>query len=136
MKRILIVDDQAAARELVGTILSYSGYETHEAVDGLDAVVQAQRVLPDLILLDIHMPGQDGFAACRVLRADPRFAAVPIVAMTAGLMSGEREKALSGGFTEFLAKPISLALLRQTIDRLLQQPVLTHLVPKSVAADS
>lgn len=136
MKRILIADDQPTARELVGTILSYSGYETHEAVDGLDAVVQAWKVLPDLILLDIHMPGQDGFAVCRQLRADPRFAEVPIVAMTAGLMSGERERALSSGFTEFLGKPISLTQLRQTVDRLLEEPVLTHLIAKGVAADS
>jgi len=66
------------------------------------------------------MPGRDGFSVCTALRADPRFSSIPIIAMTAGLMQGERDRAVSAGFSEFLAKPISVILLRRTVADLLQ----------------
>jgi CheY-like chemotaxis protein len=115
MKRILVADDQPAARELLATILTHSGYQVFEAVDGIDAAEKASAVEPDLILLDIHMPGTDGLTLCSELRRDPRFTNIPIVALTAGLMGGERERALEAGFTEFLSKPVSIAVLRETI---------------------
>jgi CheY-like chemotaxis protein len=86
-----------------------------EASDGDEAVDLALATMPDLVLLDIHMPGRDGFAVCAALRADARLATAPIVAMTAGLMRGERERAVSAGFTEFLAKPISVRTLREFV---------------------
>ena len=114
-KRILVVDDQLSARELLRAILSNAGYEVFEACDGVEAVNRASEVAPDLIMLDIHMPGLDGFAVCAELRADPRFEEVPIVAMTAGLMRGEHERAIAAGFSEFLGKPISMAVLRGVV---------------------
>jgi CheY-like chemotaxis protein len=120
MKRILVADDQPAARELVGTILMHAGYQVFEAVDGIDAAEKASDLEPDLILLDIHMPGTDGLTLCSELRRDPRFANIPIVALTAGLMGGERERALEAGFTEFLSKPVSIALLRKMIAGLMR----------------
>jgi CheY-like chemotaxis protein len=114
-KRILIADDQPSARELLRTILANALYEVVEAADGIEAVDRALDSTPDLILLDIHMPGMDGFAVCHALRANPLFEGVPIVAMTAGLMRGERERALSVGFTEFLGKPISVADVRRLV---------------------
>ena len=86
-----------------------------EACDGLEAVNRAWELPPDLILLDIQMPGLDGFGVCAQLRADPRFEEVPIVAMTAGLMRGEHERAIAAGFSEFLGKPISMAVLRGVV---------------------
>jgi CheY-like chemotaxis protein len=74
---------------------------------------------PDLILLDLQMPALDGFGVLRELRADPRFAELPIVALTANAMQGDREKALAAGFTSYLSKPVSLASLRGEVARLL-----------------
>jgi len=118
MKKILIADDQPAARELLRSILGNSGYEVFEAVDGTDAAAKAIDVQPDLILLDIHMPGVDGLTLCSRLREDPRFVDTPIIALTAGLMGGEKERAIEAGFSEFLSKPISLSALRKAVARL------------------
>ena len=118
MKKILIADDQPAARELLGTILVNSGYEVFEAVDGTDAAAKAAEIQPDVILLDIHMPGVDGLTLCSQLRSNPRFVNTPVIALTAGLMRGEKERALEAGFSEFLSKPISIAALRKAVARL------------------
>jgi CheY-like chemotaxis protein len=114
-KRVLVADDQLSARELLRAVLCNAGYEVVEACDGNEAVHYARESSPDLILLDIHMPGPDGFAVCAALRADSRFEIVPIIAMTAGLMRGEHERAVAAGFTEFLGKPISIAALRRVV---------------------
>ncbi|MDE3195533.1 MAG: response regulator [Acidobacteriota bacterium] len=119
MKRILIADDQATARELLKTVLSGAGYQVFEAIDGNDAVARAAELRPDLILLDIHMPGKTGFEVCDFVRNHSDLSTTPIIAITAGLMSGERERALSAGFTEFVSKPVSISALRLTVARLL-----------------
>jgi CheY-like chemotaxis protein len=90
-----------------------------EAVDGHDALAKASELRPDLIFLDLHMPGRDGFSVCQELRKIAGFASVPIVAMTAGLMNGECEKALASGFSEFLSKPVRIAFLRERVAVLL-----------------
>ena len=120
MKRILIADDQPAARELLRTILVNSGYEVFEAVDGNDATAKLPEVRPDLVLLDIHMPGKDGFEVCSFIRNCPELENLPVIALTAGLMSGEREKAIAAGFTDFVGKPVAISALRHTVARLLQ----------------
>ena len=74
MKRVLVVDDKATSRELIRTVLEMSGYTVIEAGDGREAVRMAQQALPDLILLDLHMPNLDGFGALEEFRSDPRFA--------------------------------------------------------------
>lgn len=118
-KLILLADDQPAARDLMRTVLCGAGYDVTEASDGLEALRHADIITPDLILLDIQMPGLDGFGVCAELRSNPRFANVPIIAMTAGLMRGEKERAREAGFSEFLAKPISVSTLRNTVAALL-----------------
>jgi CheY-like chemotaxis protein len=120
MKRILIADDKAAGRELVRTILENDGYEVHEAVDGLDAVRQARSIHPHLMILDLHMPGLDGFEVVSALRKDAAFNSTPILALTASAMMGDRERALGAGFTGYVSKPIRLAVLRAEIERLLK----------------
>jgi two-component system cell cycle response regulator DivK len=119
MKKVLVADDKAAGRELIRTVLEQCGHSVFEASDGAEAVRKARELLPDLILLDLHMPVLDGLGAFRELRADERFTATPIVALTASAMQGDRELAMSAGFTGYLAKPSSLTVLRREINRLL-----------------
>jgi len=88
VKKILVADDKASSRELVRTVLERCGYEVMEAANGAEAVALARANGPDLLLLDLHMPVLDGFGAIGQLRAEARFAATPIVALTASAMDG------------------------------------------------
>jgi CheY-like chemotaxis protein len=118
-KRVLIADDQPVGRELLRNALESVGYDVVEARDGDEALVQAYSSAPDLILLDIHMPSRDGLSVVRELRNDPRFESIPILAVTATAMKGDRQKGLEAGFTEYLTKPVSLSALREIIARFL-----------------
>lgn len=119
MKKVLIADDKEMGRELVRTVLENSGYTVIEAADGNEALLRAHESKPDLIILDLHMPGLDGFGVMTALRRDANFAATPVMALTASAMQGDRERALSAGFTSYVSKPIRLALLRGEVERLL-----------------
>jgi CheY-like chemotaxis protein len=119
-RRILVADDKASSRELVRTILENLGYDVREAEDGIKALEAVRNGFPDLVLLDLQMPGLTGHEVLARLRADDRFASLPVVALTASAMSGDREKALAAGFTSYLAKPVTLSTLRAEISRLLQ----------------
>lgn len=119
LKRILIADDQPVGRELLRTVLECAGCEVVEAVNGDEALAMALAVAPDLIVLDIHMPGRDGISVVSELRRDPRFAATPVIAVTATAMKGDRQKGLDAGFSEYLTKPVPIATLRQIIERFL-----------------
>ncbi len=118
-RRILIADDRASSRELLRLILVRAGYDVIEAEDGLAALEQARAGHPDLILLDLQMPGLDGYGALAELRREDRFRTLPILALTASAMRGDREKILAAGFTEYLSKPAGPDLLRETVARLL-----------------
>jgi two-component system cell cycle response regulator DivK len=120
MKRILIADDKATSRELVRTVLENSGYEVVEASDGLEALRNARAWKPDLVILDLHMPGMDGFGVVREIRLDEELAGTPVMALTASAMQGDRERAIAAGFTGYMAKPIQLNVLRSEVERLLQ----------------
>ena len=120
MKRILVADDRATSRELVRNALGGSGYEVVEAADGVEALEQAHLQRPDAIILDLHMPRLDGFGVIEALRREDEFAAVPVMALTASAMVGDRERALAAGFTGYIAKPIRLAALRSEVERLLR----------------
>lgn len=119
MKKILIADDKATSRELLRTVLERQGYEVMEAADGEEALQKALAQLPDLILLDLQMPLRTGYEVLEELRKDPRQAALPIIALTASAMQGDRERALAAGFTGYLAKPVALVHLREEVQRLL-----------------
>jgi CheY-like chemotaxis protein len=119
MKKILVADDKPSSRELVRTVLERCGYEVAEAADGLEAVQQACAIGPDLVLLDLHMPALDGFGVVERLRAESRFAATPVLALTASAMQGDREKAMAAGFSGYITKPIRLDYLRSEVARLL-----------------
>jgi CheY-like chemotaxis protein len=120
VKRILIADDKAEGRELVRTVLESAGYDVMEAEDGVEAVRQARQWKPDLIIMDLHMPGMDGFTAVAALRRESAFVSTPVLALTASAMMGDRERALAAGFTGYVAKPIRLAELRAEIKRMLE----------------
>src|SRR5512132_3713763 len=119
MKKILIADDKASSRELVRTVLERCGYEVIEAADGAEALARALAQQPDLIVLDLHMPVMDGFGVVQRLRAEARFTATPVLALTASAMHGDREKALAAGFSSYITKPIRLGYLRSEVARLL-----------------
>ena len=119
MKTVLIADDKATGRELVRTVLENAGFTVIEASDGMEAVRTAKESSPDLIILDLHMPGLDGFGVIQELRRDPRFTSTPIMALTASAMQGDRERAIAVGFTGYVTKPIRLGALRGEVERLL-----------------
>ena len=118
MKRILIVDDKATSRELFRTVLERQGYAVTEAANGKEALEKVRAQAPDLILLDLQMPIRNGYEVLGELRQDAAYATLPIIALTASAMQGDREKALAAGFTGYLAKPVTLSHLREEIQRL------------------
>jgi two-component system, cell cycle response regulator DivK len=119
---VLIADDKKTCRELIRMVLENPGHEVKEACDGLEAVRYAREEPPDLIILDLQMPVLDGFGALAELRGDQRLAATPIMALTASVMRGDRERALAAGFDSYIGKPIPLAKLREQVTRWLERP--------------
>jgi CheY-like chemotaxis protein len=123
MKKVLVADDKASSRELIRAVLEQSGHLVFEASDGIEALRAARDLLPDLIILDLHMPALEGFGVVKELRQDERFLATPIVALTASAMQGDRERALSAGFSSYISKPIGLNELRSQVECLLAPEV-------------
>ncbi len=103
---ILIVDDNAANLKLARMLLAGEGYEVRSASDAEEAVVVLQSFRPRLVLMDLQMPGMDGFELTRRLKADPAMRGIVILALTAYAMKGDEEKALAAGCDGYIAKPI------------------------------
>jgi len=118
-ERILIVEDNERNRKLVRDTLQLKGYETIEAETGEDGVRLARERMPALVLMDIQLPGIDGIVALGQLRADDATRAIPVVAVTASVMSQDRQKIMAAGFDAYQPKPISVKELLETIRRLL-----------------
>jgi CheY-like chemotaxis protein len=116
---ILFVEDNLINLEAYLDYLKSRGYRIIPAVNGYEALERAREFKPDLILMDIQMPGMDGIEATRRLRAMPEFARVPIIALTALAMPGDRERCLAAGANAYLAKPVSLKQLSKEIQELL-----------------
>lgn len=116
---LLLADDYADARELYRVYLELIGYEVVTAADGQEAVEQARLRRPAVILLDIRMPRMSGIEAMQELKADPRFAGVPIVALTAHAYHTERDMFLAQGFDAVVPKPCLPEDLAQTVEGLL-----------------
>jgi two-component system cell cycle response regulator DivK len=108
MRLVLIVEDNEKNLKLVRDILRYRGYRTLEARTAEDGIELARTQMPDLVLMDIRLPGMDGMAALQVLRADPQTSGIPIVAVTASVMPEERDRFRAGGFDGFIEKPIDV----------------------------
>jgi len=121
MTKVLVAEDNAVNRELLRELLEARGYTVAEACDGEEALRMIEQTQPDILLLDIGMPGLDGFAVVRALREDARSASLPVLAVTAYAMQGDREKILSSGFDGYLSKPVNARTLAEELDRLTSQ---------------
>jgi len=121
-KKILVVDDKEDNRRLVGKVLGLRGYEVIGAATGEDAVKMAQTELPDLILMDIRMPGGiDGLEATRRIKALPELAHIPILAMTASVRPEDMQRALDEGCSGFVRKPIDIDELPKQVAQYIAQ---------------
>lgn len=121
MAKILLVEDNEMNRDMLGRRLQRRGYEVLIAVDGAEGVAMAQRDGPGLILMDMSLPIMDGWEATRRLKAAPETQAIPIIALTAHAMSGDREKAMEAGADDYDTKPIEIDRLLAKIEALLNQ---------------
>jgi two-component system, cell cycle response regulator DivK len=105
---ILVVEDNERNLKLLRDVLEYAGYDVRVARTGEDGVTLAVKEPPDLVLMDLQLPGIDGMEALRQLRASPRTADIPVVAVTAQAMKQDRERVLEAGFDGYVEKPISV----------------------------
>lgn len=112
---ILIVDDNVLNLELFTELLEGEGYLVRQARSAEDGLILASAELPDLILMDIGLPGMDGHAAVRVLKADPRTRDIPTVALTAYAMAGDEQRAFDSGFDGYVSKPIKTRVLVEVV---------------------
>lgn len=113
--KILVVDDNRDNRELVVKVLKNRGYDTVEAVDGEDALRKAQEERPGLILMDISLPKMDGYEVIRRLKSQEEYQDIPIVALTAHVMKGDKERAMNAGCIGYIPKPIDIRELPEQI---------------------
>ena len=121
MPKILLVEDNEMNRDMLSRRLQRRGYDVLLAVDGEQGVAMAQGESPDLVLMDMSLPVLDGWEATRQLKAIPATRGIPVIALTAHALSGEREKALQAGCDDFDTKPIELPRLLEKIEALLSR---------------
>jgi two-component system, cell cycle response regulator DivK len=114
-ERVLIVEDNEKNTKLFRDVLQATGYVTLEAATGEDAIELAVAHAPALVLMDVQLPGIDGVETLSRLRADARTASIPVVALTAQAMGGDRERFLDAGFDGYLSKPIDIVELIQAV---------------------
>jgi CheY-like chemotaxis protein len=121
-KRILIVEDNEMNRDVLSRRLARQGFEILVAVDGRSGLAMAEAERPDLILMDLTMPEVDGWECTRRLKAAPHTRTIPIIALSAHAMRGDREKAIDAGCDDFDTKPLDFNALLDKMERLLQVP--------------
>ena len=121
-RKILLVEDNEDNRIIYRLTLAHFGYEVIEAADGETAVRLARETMPDLILMDVSIPGIDGWQATRMLKADERTERVPIVALTAHALATDRARAEEVGCDGYLAKPVEPRRVIEEIERVLAEP--------------
>ncbi len=120
---ILLAEDNPANTEMLGGYLKEKGYDLRYAVNGVEAVQGAKEWNPAVILMDVHMPVMDGLTAIREIRSDPALCSIPIVALTALAMAGDREACLAAGATDYMSKPLKLRVLSELVAKLTRSPV-------------
>ncbi len=118
---ILVIEDHPGSRMLLVDLLTIQGYSVHEATNGDEGLEQARRVLPDLILTDMGMPRMSGWEMVPQLKADPTLCHIPVVAITAFAMTGDREKAMAAGCDGYISKPIETRRIGQQVAAFLEQ---------------
>ena len=119
--RILIIEDNMDNHELIRFFLERDGYDTFLAMTGSEGVQAAFKQVPDLILVDLALPLMDGWDATRHIKADPKTAHIPIVAVTTRTMPLDRSRAMMAGCDEYIAKPIDFAALLRAVNRLMER---------------
>ena len=117
-KLILIVEDDEKSRRLLSDVLVHQGYTVAEASNAEDGLAITRERHPELVVMDIHLPGMSGLDALHVIRGEPAIAATPIVAVTASVMGNDRERIRNAGFDWFEPKPVNLRILLETIRQL------------------
>ena len=122
MSLILIVEDNEKNMKLVRDVLQVKGYATLEAGTAEDGLIMAAQKRPDLILMDIQLPGMSGIDALKILRADPATAPIPVIAVTASVMQQDRKHITEAGFDAYLGKPLDLREFLATVQRMLESP--------------
>ena len=120
MSTVLIVEDNDKNMKLARDVLQAKGYQTLEAETGEEGVRLAKERTPDLVLMDIQLPGINGIEAFKQIRADPKTARIPVVALTASVTPTDRSQITAAGFDAFISKPISLKEFVETVKRLIE----------------
>ncbi len=118
-QRVLIVEDNDLNMKLFNDLLVAHGYDTLQTKDGVEALALARQHRPDLILMDIQLPEVSGLEVTKWIKEDKSVSMIPIIAVTAFAMKGDREKMRDGGCEDYIAKPISVASFLQTVERFL-----------------
>jgi len=119
-RKILVVEDNQDNREMVVKVLKFNGYEVIEAVDGEEGIEKAKTEAPALILLDIYLPKMDGYEVAKRLKGDTGLKDIPVIALTAHAMKGNREQALAAGCDGYISKPIDIRELPKQIEQFLR----------------
>jgi CheY-like chemotaxis protein len=120
MKTILVVEDNKLNMKLVRGLIKIGKYRMLEAMDAESGIQLIREQRPDLVLMDIQLPGMDGLSATEVIKADPDLRDIPIVALTSYAMQGDKEKALAAGCTGYIAKPIDTRQFLETVSQYLE----------------
>ena len=119
MPQILLVEDNEMNRDMLSRRLIRKGFEVLMAFDGDECMQLLSTRTPDLVLMDINLPGRDGYELTREIKADPKTNAIPVIALTAHAMSGDREKSIAAGCDDYDTKPVDFKRLRGKIDAVL-----------------
>ncbi len=117
--RILVVEDNQDNMTLIVDVLNSLEYDVLQATDGVRGVEMAQKLVPDLVLMDLSLPKMDGWTATRTIKAQEPLNHIPIIALTAHAMKGDRERALEAGCDDYISKPINLQELASKLDEYL-----------------
>ena len=125
MAKILLIEDNQMNRDMLSRRLTRKGYEVVNAVDGEQGMAMARAEAPDLILMDMSLPVLDGWEATRQLKSAPETQAIPVIALTAHAMAGDREKAVEAGCNDYDTKPIEMPRLLEKIEALLGEKAST-----------
>jgi DNA-binding response OmpR family regulator len=119
MAKILVADDERDIRDLISITLEFAGHQVITAANGEEAVIEAKKIKPDLILLDVRMPRVDGYEACRQIKEDPNLKEVPVIFLSAKGQNSEISKGLEVGADEYILKPFSPVDLTNKINQIL-----------------
>lgn len=119
--RVLIVEDNEDNQDLMRFLLERAGYEVTTVGNGLEGIQAARRDKPDVILMDLSLPELDGWSAARQLKVDPDLKKIPLIAVTAHTLPGDRRKALDAGFDSYISKPINIHMFDITVGKVLEQ---------------